>query len=151
MAQVEASKDTDKDTDAAPGSMRGLWVEYWAVEGHADTQGYALFEDGRFGWRAASGAGGDVVRRWGQWTTEGETLVLRVQGEELRGGCTGEDCKVLHDPARELRLELGECPPNEEAKALDASYRCISIAGQAFWRRAEADAPTAYLPPQQQD
>jgi hypothetical protein len=129
---------------AAP--IDGLWVEFWALQGHADTQRYALFPDGRFGWCAASDGPARGGRRWGRWTAQGDTLVLRVQGADSGKDCQAAGCLVQHEPPLEERLQLGPCPPNEEAKALDASYRCLSIAGQAFWRRTQADDPAAYFP-----
>jgi hypothetical protein len=127
-------------------SLSGLWVEFWALEGHADTQRYALFEDGRFGWCSAREGAGQGARRWGRWTADGETLVLRVEGRDQGSTCQEPACRQSHEPPIEERLQLGPCPPNEEAKALDASYRCISIAGHAFWRRSHADDPAAYFP-----
>jgi hypothetical protein len=132
--------------ERANASLNGLWVEFWALEGHADTQRYALFEDGRFGWCSAREGAGQGARRWGRWTADGETLVLRVEGRDQGSACQEPACRQSHEPPIEERLQLGPCPPNEEAKALDASYRCISIAGQAFWRRAHAGDPAAYFP-----
>jgi hypothetical protein len=127
-------------------SLAGLWVEFWALEGQADTQRYALFEDGRFGWRAAPGDESDVLWRWGTWTREDGALALRVEGEERGGACEGDACRVRLDPPREERLPVGECPPNDEASTLDPSYRCVSLAGQAFWRRPQAGSASAFLP-----
>jgi hypothetical protein len=141
-----AAATTGAEQAAATEPLSGLWVEFWALEGHADTQRYALFEDGRFGWCAAREGEGRGARRWGRWTAEGETLVLQVQGRDQGPGCRDAACRQSHEPPVEERLQLGPCPPNEEAKALDATYRCISIAGQAFWRRAQADDPAAYFP-----
>ena len=139
-----AAQSAGAEQPAKP--IDGLWVEFWALEGHADTQRYALFEDGRFGWCAASDGPAHGARRWGQWSAQGDTLVLRVRGQDSGKSCDGGSCRVQHEPPLEERLQLGPCPPNEEAKALDASYRCISIAGQAFWRRARAEDPAAYFP-----
>jgi hypothetical protein len=132
---------------AAAEPLSGLWVEFWALEGHADTQRYALFDDGRFGWCAAREGQEQGARRWGRWSADGGMLVLTVQGEDAGASCSAAaGCRVAHDPPVEQRLPLGQCPPNEEAKSLDASYRCISIGGQAFWRRPQADDPAAYFP-----
>ena len=128
-------------------ALSGVWVEFWALQGDADTERYALFDDGRFGWRAPAAGASAVVRRWGQWTATPDTLVLSVQGEQKRSDCEGDACTVAHQPALEQRLPLGDCPPNEEARTLDASYRCIGIGGQAFWRRPQPEDPAAYLPP----
>ena len=131
---------------APEGSIDGLWVEFWALQGHADTQRYALFPDGRFGWCAAKEGPTGGARRWGTWSTEGDMLVLRVRGQDSGTGCATADCRAQHEPPLEERLQLGPCPPNEEARRLDASYRCLSIAGQAFWRREQAEDPAAYVP-----
>ena len=130
----------------APDSLAGLWVEFWALSGQTETQRYALSEDGSFGWRAAAGTASGVVRRWGRWSADGATLVLSVQGEESAGGCRGTACQARHEPPREERVQVGDCPPNDEAKALDATYRCASIGGRAFWRRGQADDMAAYMP-----
>jgi hypothetical protein len=128
-------------------SLHGSWMEYWALAGHADTQRFTFMPDGRFGWCAApdSGAGagaaapgGDAVpaRRWGRYSLAGQELVLSVQGEDITSDCDGKGpCRSTHVPALEQRLPLGACPPNDEARALDAHYRCISVGGQAFWLR----------------
>lgn len=143
-AQATSVQSAGAELPAAP--IDGLWVEFWALEGHADTQRYALFPDGRFGWCAASEGPAHGARRWGQWSAQGDMLVLRVQGQDSGKACEGASCRVTLDPPLEERLQLGVCPPNEEAKALDANYRCISIAGQAFWRRQQAGDPAAYFP-----
>jgi hypothetical protein len=121
---------------AAFADMSGDWVEFWALEGRVDTQRYALLPDGRFEWTAAPQAGDSpLVRRWGRWRVEGDALVLSCEGQEQRSGCSGDACRVLNNPAHEERVQLGECPPNQEAAALDPSYRCVSIAGQAWWQK----------------
>jgi hypothetical protein len=141
-----AAASTGSEQPPATAPLSGLWVEFWALEGHADTQRYALFEDGRFGWCAAREGEGKGARRWGRWKAEGETLVLQVQGRDHGPACRDDACRQRHEPPVEERLQLGPCPPNEEARALDSTYRCISIAGQAFWRRAQADDPAMYFP-----
>ena len=104
----------------------GAWAEYWApVNGAADTQRYVFLADGRFGWQARGAAGS----RSGRYVVEGRTLVLSVERAEGDGVQPGE-----------RRVELGECPPNEEARHLDAGYRCVGFDGDAFWRRGEASA-----------
>jgi hypothetical protein len=137
-------------TDATPSlispeELAGVWVEYWALTGHADTQRYAFYPDGRFGWLAADGGATPMAGRWGQFkitARANETaLELLVQGHDERFGCEGMATRrILHDPAIRDRLVLGECPPNEEAKALDPSYRCLAISGRAFWRKMAAPA-----------
>jgi hypothetical protein len=120
--------------DAA--SLHGSWMEYWALAGHADTQRYTFRPDGRFGWCAAPDTNAVPARRWGRYSLEGEDLVLSVQGEDASADCDGKGpCRSAHQPALEQRLPLGACPPNDEARALDAHYRCISVGGQAFWLR----------------
>jgi hypothetical protein len=131
---------------ASTDTLDGLWVEFWALQGHADTQRFALFPDGRFGSCAASEGPLRGARRWGTWSVQGDTLLLQVNGQDSGKSCTDPRCRIRHDPPLQERLPIGVCPPNEEAKALDASYRCISIAGQAFWRRAQAEDPAAYFP-----
>jgi hypothetical protein len=133
---------------AAAPDLRGLWVEFWAVSGSADTQRYAFFEDGRFGWTAASSAAAPVARRWGRFEVAGNELVLSIEGYDERFGCEASAaCRVTHPQAIVERLPLGECPDNEEARALDQGYRCVSLGGQAFWRDASASAdPKAFLP-----
>jgi hypothetical protein len=118
------------------GDLAGDWVEYWALSGNADTQRYSLRTDGSFEWLAPEQSGSEVVRRSGSYTLTGSSLELRVQAEELRAPC-GEapDCLRKLEPPGIETLELADCPPNEEARALDASYRCISLGGRAFWRR----------------
>ena len=115
--------------------LTGDWVEYWAVSGATDTQRYTFGQDGRFEWHAAA-ATPDVARRWGSFRVDGADLVLSCEGHEQRRDCKGQACNVADQPAVEQRLLLGECPPNVEAKALDANYRCLSIGGHAFWRKA---------------
>ena len=59
-------------------------------------------------------------------------------------------CPLLQVPSIEFaeQLELGECPPNEEAEQLDQNYACRSLGGRAFWRYAEPDGAdtSAFLP-----
>jgi hypothetical protein len=133
-----------------PALLPGVWVEFWALSGHADTQRYALFEDGRFGWRAAAGSDTDIGWRWGRvkLNADGTEIVFSVEGEAKNFGCEPRaTCRVIHQPALEQRLSVGACPENEEARALDAQYRCYSLGGQAFWRHSnEAPEPVNFLP-----
>jgi hypothetical protein len=116
-----------------PEALHGSWVEYWAVSGRADTQRYTFMPDGRFGWCAGPSDAVPALR-WGRFSVTPDALVLSVQGEDARRDCDGAAaCRTVHQPALEQRLPLGPCPPNEEARALDAHYRCVSVAGQAFW------------------
>ncbi len=134
-----------------PAGLAGSWAEFWAPAGRADTQRYELWPDGRFEWHAARASNAKVGRRSGHWalqsTPEGDALLLQVQVEEERFGCEGSAaCRVSHDPPLQERLPLGECPPNDEARKLDASYRCIAINGQAFWhhdREHDREQPAA--------
>jgi hypothetical protein len=132
---------------AAAPALAGRWVEFWAVSGAADTQCYAFFDDGRFGWHAATASGEAQTRRWGHYRIEGGGLVLEVEGREDRAGCSGDVCRVALAPPLEQQLSLGECPANDEAKTLDPAYTCVAIAGHAFWRdnRAAPD-PAAFIP-----
>jgi len=133
-----------------PELMPGVWVEFWALTGHADTQRYAFFDDGRFGWRAAAGSDADIGWRWGsvKLNANGTEIVFSVEGDAKNFGCEpAATCRVIHQPAIEQRLSVGACPENEEARALDAQYRCYSLGGQAFWRHShEPPEPANFLP-----
>jgi len=135
-APAEASSTAGIPADA---DLVGRWVEFWAPAGRADTQRYELSADGRFDWYAAQRSHDAVTRRFGRFRVErahdAPAIVLQVEGHEERFGCEGSAaCRVTHDPPLEQRLALGACPPNDEAKSLDARYRCISLDGHAFWR-----------------
>jgi hypothetical protein len=117
-------------------ALVGTWVEFWALSGGADTQAYDFVADGNFEWRAALDSDDRMLRRWGRYSVQGSELVLSTVGHEERYGCEGSAvCRVLHEPALEERFPLGECPPNEEARAIDPRYLCVSIGGRAFWRK----------------
>jgi hypothetical protein len=124
--------------------LHGLWVEYWAPSGAADTQRFVFNDRGRFTWSAPhrDGATCEPTRKAGLFSLEGKgaghELTLYITTEEYPNcdGQTGADQLVReHDPALVERYELGECPDNHEASALDAEYACVAIAGHAFWRR----------------
>jgi hypothetical protein len=121
----------------APQALVGTWLEFWAPAGRADTERYVFSEDGRFEWRAALSSNAKVAGRTGQWALEpgrlGTLLVLHVQADEERMGCEDATCRVTHTPALEQKLPLGACPPNDEARALDPSYRCLGFDSHAFW------------------
>jgi hypothetical protein len=143
-ATTTAPESSGGEQSAAPAAeapltaenLHGSWMEYWALAGHADTQRYTFMADGRFGWCAAPDTNAVPARRWGRYSLSGEELVLSVQGEDATADCDGKaPCRSAHAPAVEQRLPLGACPPNDEARALDAHYRCISVGGQAFWLR----------------
>jgi hypothetical protein len=112
-------------TDAR--ELIGTWVEFWAVTGRADTQSYMFGADSSFEWRAARAAGtsGPTLRA-GTFRLEGGALILTITREEpaMKPAHRGDE-----------RLPLGACPPDQEARAIDASYRCLSFNGRAFWRR----------------
>lgn len=108
--------------DAA--QLVGRWVEFWALSGKAETQAYSFAADGTFEWRAAPGAPGPQ-RRWGRYSVQDGVLQLEVAGEEPP--------PTQAVPA--VRTALGTCPPDQEARAVDASYRCLSFDGRAFWHR----------------
>ncbi|MDH5672318.1 MAG: hypothetical protein OEZ06_09225 [Myxococcales bacterium] len=128
----QAAETAGAEMAESPRALVGLWAEFWAPEGgRAETQRYAFLADGRFAWL---GPGGDAVRGpsySGHYGQQGSALRLAVEqakdaGEAIAAGAS-------------LSLELGDCPPNEEAKALDHNYRCLSIGGRTFWRRGEVD------------
>jgi hypothetical protein len=124
-AGESGDEGVDGAVDLGSADLVGTWAEYWALqdgERAADTQRFVFLADGRFGWSAAAGAG----LRAGRYSLDGATLVLQVERAEGAGGAPGE-----------LRLSIGPCPPNDEARALDAAYRCLGIDGDAFWLRGE--------------
>lgn len=124
------------DAPLTPETLHGSWVEYWALAGRAETQRYTFMPDGRFGWCAGPDSQAAPARRWGRFSLAGAELVLSVQGEDASASCDGKaGCRTAHEPAVEQRVPLGACPANDEARALDAHYRCISVGGQAFWLR----------------
>jgi len=137
---MTAASTAGDEQRLAPEALHGSWVEFWAVSGRADTQRYTFTPDGRFGWCAGPSDAVPALR-WGRFSVSSDALVLSVQGEDARHDCDGgAACRTVHQPAVEQRLPLGACPPNDEARALDAHYRCVSVGGQAFWL---GDAPSA--------
>jgi hypothetical protein len=137
--------------------LAGVWVEYWAPTGKADSQRFVFLPDGRFAWQAAlSGQppAAGPARKAGHFQVErtghDASLVLSVSSDEQRAcaPCADGDTavrRVDYAPERLERYELGECAPNVEAQALDASYACLSIAGRAFWRQSASQADAAAL------
>jgi hypothetical protein len=132
-----------------PDDLRGTWVEYWAVDGGADTERYSFSELGRFEWNSASASAQaglqTALRKAGVFRVErnGSTpvLVLEIQHETFGAcatGCAGsnEAREVDHATPLVERFELGECPSNPEAQRVDASYTCRAFGGKAFWRKA---------------
>jgi hypothetical protein len=134
-----APPPAEPDFEMSDGALVGEWAEFWAVSGGAATQRYMFWPDGRFEWQAAPGAAGDPVqRRFGTWELAHDRLTLHVTGQQRAATCADQTrpCQSVTEAlSREEQLELGHCPPNDEARALDASYRCVSIRGRAFWRR----------------
>lgn len=130
-------------------ALHGVWAEYWSTAGDADTRRYVFLSDGRFGWLAPERTTPAVqpLRRSGTYrieTVDGASmLVIETRSERFAactGGCAnaGEARQVEHDAPLVERYEIGECPPNQEAQRLDASYECRSFGGRAFWRRSSA-------------
>ena len=69
----------------------------------------------------------------------------RASGAEVVADAAGLwRAATRYEPALAEDLVLGACPPNEEARALDARYECRSFDGRAYWRRAGAD-PSALV------
>jgi hypothetical protein len=147
-APAEPAAVQSPDASAALPALPGRWVEFWALSGGgADTQCYAFFDDGRFGWHAAAAGSDPDARRWGHYRVEDGALVLSVEGHEQRSGCEGTACRLPFAQPQQQQLPLGECPANEEARRLDPAYVCVSIAGHAFWRDTKASPdPAQYIP-----
>jgi hypothetical protein len=134
-------------TDRAAALPVGVWAEYWAVNGGADTQRYLFLDGGRFAWRApAQAAPNTVLQKSGTFSVEPKSgasvLVLSVTQERFApcsAQCSQHDRgprRVEHPTPIIERLEIGECAPNLEAQALDAHYACRALGGRTFWRRA---------------
>lgn len=122
-------------------ALNGVWVEYWAPGGAADTEHYRFDAGGQFGWdarHAASGRG--AVHKHGTFRVEPTSeLVLTVQAEDFAacetcGAEASAPRHVAHQQPIIERYELGECAPNVEAQARDEHYACVAIGGHAFWR-----------------
>ena len=113
----------------AAADLHGYWAEYWAPGGHLRTQRHLFLPDGRWGW-ACEGGCGEPTRRSGRWVLEGG--VVRIEA-----------------PDGAQTLELGECPPNEEATTMDARYSCLALGGRVFWWQAgpESGDPEAFVAP----
>lgn len=135
-APPTASASASPSAKAAPGAeLAGEWVEFWALSGGAETQRYVFGADGRFEWHAAPGAQDAVLAAFGAYAFNGAALDLTVTMERPRDAACDSGCRKPVEPARALQLAVTECPPNEEARALDASYRCLSFGDRAFWLR----------------
>jgi hypothetical protein len=130
----------------APEALHGFWAQYWAREGEAETQRYVFLADGRFGWLAPErdAPPQDPQQRSGTYAIEGDVLVLSVARERFAGcqtGCPHAEPRVVeHAAPMRITLDLGECPPNEEAAQLDTGYKCLSVGGHAFWHRGAPEA-----------
>jgi hypothetical protein len=118
--------------------VQGTWAEYWAPAGRVETERYAFLADGRFGWLAPKQgrAADELAQRSGQYVVDGHDLVLRIDRERPMQGTS-----AAVSPVRAERVSLGPCPPNQEARALDASYTCLSIGGRAFFRERVKSVP----------
>jgi hypothetical protein len=115
--------------------IAGEWVEFWALSGGADTQRYVFGPDGSFEWSAAESSKDAVLAMFGAYTFDGTNVALTIKAERTRDSKCTDGCKNAVEPPRTAQLAVAECPPNEEAKALDASYRCLSFGDRAFWLR----------------
>lgn len=156
-ASTPAHADSPTPSAAAPATaapvgaqplaadLRGEWVEYWALSGGADTEGYSFTDDGRFMWRAAQKdqLPNAAIERTGTYRVEtsgqAPKLVLQVDSERFAPcakPCTSSQAPrdVHHATPVIESLEIGDCPKNQEAEQLDASYTCRAIGGKAFWR-----------------
>ncbi len=119
-----------------PGTeIAGEWVEFWALSGGADTQRYVFGPDGSFEWSAAETSKDAIVATFGTYTFDGTKVDLTIKAERPRDSTCSDGCKNAVEPPRTAQLAVAECPPNEEAKALDASYKCLSFGDRAFWLR----------------
>jgi hypothetical protein len=109
--------------------LHGYWAEYWAPGGHLRTQRHLFLPDGRWGW-ACEGGCPAPTHSSGRWTLEGAVI-------------------HIESPDGPQQLELEQCPPNEEARAMDAEYRCLAIGGRVFWWQAgpETGAAEAFVAP----
>jgi hypothetical protein len=124
-------------TKGAPGTeIAGEWVEFWALSGGADTQRYVFSPDGHFEWSAAESSKDAIVATFGAYTFDGSAIALTIKAERPRDSKCTDGCKKAIEPPRTAQLTVTECPPNEEARALDASYRCLSFGDRPFWLRA---------------
>lgn len=116
---------------ALPDDLSGSWAEFWAPKGDADSPRYLLLADGRFGWVAARDTAGDGPRQMsGTWSRAGDSVALQVARRRLADGTVETPTE-----AAPLSLQLGACPDNSEARAVDPQYACISLDGQAYFRR----------------
>ena len=147
-------------SSSASAELRGVWSEYWAVAGQADTQRYTFSDNGEFRWSAAPSQSapqaGTPVQKQGKFelyrSDQRRWLVLHVGETELAGcdsACEGEEgaFRIQHSPALLEEIELSECPPNVEAQQLDAHYACLALGDQAFWRKSTDASPASRVTP----
>jgi hypothetical protein len=141
-------------SSSASAELSGVWSEYWAVAGQADTQRFTFSDNGEFRWSAAPSLGapqaGTPVRKQGKFelhrSEQRRWLVLHVGETELAGcdsACEGEEgaFHIQHSPALLEELEVSDCPPNLEAQQLDAHYACLALGDRAFWRKPAGASP----------
>jgi hypothetical protein len=131
-------------------ALTGVWVEYWAPGGAADTERYQFDAGDQLVWdarRATSDRG--PIHKHGAFRLEPASspseLVVSVMAEDFAGcaSCSAEAGAPRHvEHAQPIieRYELGECAPNVEAQARDAHYACVAIGGHAFWRQPPSAA-----------
>lgn len=150
MAGCAGTSPAVQHPGGAGSELEGVWTEYWSVGGgEAETQRYAFLQGGGFQWTSDSAAAlptaGTPLRKTGSFELQQldgrRVLLLHVTETELAGcdsACEGDDetaFHISHTPALLEELELGDCPPNAEAKNIDAKYACIALGDHAFWRR----------------
>lgn len=122
-----------------PGTeLAGEWVEFWALSGGADTQRYVFGADGQFEWSDAAASKEPILATFGSYTFDGTSVTLTIKMERPRDLKCDSGCRKPVEPPRTTQLGVNECPPNEEARALDASYRCLAFGDRAFWLKSPA-------------
>jgi hypothetical protein len=137
----------------------GVWQGFWSLKGRVATERFLFLDDGHWGWLDATDESEAMtarpVQRSGRWDIEEGVVVLaELQRKEIvgceHGSSSGPPCDdsldcercgrayriVRHNTPIVERLIIGECPENEEAKALDREYTCSTIGGRVFWRKA---------------
>ena len=134
-AQEQASAPAAPAAAAAP-TLAGRWVEFWALpSGDADTQCYAFFDDGRFGWRAAASSSEPARAAGATIASSDGALVLSVEGQEQRSGCSGHglpQCRSRSPRSRNSRSATAR--PTKRPRASTPPTRAARSPGHAFWR-----------------
>jgi hypothetical protein len=121
-----------------PGTeLAGEWVEFWALQGAADTQRYVFGADGQFEWSAAVESQDAVLATFGSYVYDGTSIALTIKMERPRDLKCDAGCRKPVDPPRTVQLPVTDCPPNEEARALDGNYRCLAFGDRAFWLKSD--------------